>query len=147
MVLGVVKLSFDVVNCMIVTDGFSQELVKVYAKIQEPGIPCLSFLPCSLPIRTTSPDKCYDPVPSFAVGLVDSATRVAFGAEQQAGAGEDVLDRKNKKDLLGDDVGHQEIHLGGQVCDGAATDAAVRVDVVQPVQQSGGGLDLHPREF
>lgn len=85
-------------------------------------------------------------VPGFAVGVVEAGEAAAFGAEQEAGLAEDVREWEDEPGIFGDDVGGDEIDFGELVGDGASVDAAVGVDVVEAVEQLGGGFDLDADE-
>lgn len=85
-------------------------------------------------------------VPGFAVGVVEAGEAAAFGAEQKAGLAEDVREGEDEPGIFGDDVGGDEIDFGELVGDGASVDAAVGVDVVEAVEQLGGGFDLDADE-
>src|SRR5450755_4316950 len=73
----------------------------------------------------------------------DAGTRPLSGGEQEAGAVEDVADGKDEPGILLENVGDEEIDLGGTVGEHASVDAAVRVDAIKAIEQSGGGFDLN----
>jgi len=82
-------------------------------------------------------------VPSFAIIAVEAGVAVIiFGIEEQAGAGGDEIDGQDEPGVLWNDVGDEEIDLGRKIGDGAASGAAVRVDVVEAIEQGGSRLDL-----
>src|SRR5450755_1292038 len=73
----------------------------------------------------------------------DAGTRPLSGGEQEAGAVEDVADGKDEPGILLENVGDEEIDLGWTVGEHASVDAAVRVDAIKAIEQSGGGFDLN----
>ena len=86
-------------------------------------------------------------MPGFAVGAEEAVSAgVAFGIEEQAGAVSDKGDGEDEPGVLGDDVGDEEVDFGGAVGDGAASGAAITVDVIEAVEKSGGRFDLDAEE-
>jgi len=82
-------------------------------------------------------------VPGFAIGAVDSgASGIPFRIEEQAGTVADEGDGQDEPGVLGNEVGDEEIHLGGKIGDGAASGAALGVDVIKAVEEGGRRLDL-----
>src|ERR1022692_3013791 len=83
-------------------------------------------------------------VPGFAVGFVDSAG-VALGAEGEAGGS--FSNGEDEPGVVGDDVGDDEIDFGGLIGDHASAGVPGRADVVEAVDQAGGGFDLDAPEL
>ena len=82
-------------------------------------------------------------MPGFAIVAVEAgAAVIVLGIEEQAGAAGDEVDGQDEPGVLGNGVGDEEIDLGGKIGDGAASGAAMRVDVVEAVEDGGGRLDL-----
>jgi len=85
-------------------------------------------------------------VPGFAVGVVEAGLAVGSAAEQEAGGSEEGLERNEVPGVFGDDVSGEEVDFAGEIGDGAASGAAVGVEVVHAVFDLGGALHLDAPE-
>ena len=85
-------------------------------------------------------------MPGFAVLVVEAGAAVFFAAEQEAGAA-DSEDGDDVPSVFGDDVGGDQVDLGGVVGNGASSAAAVGVDAIEAVEELGGTFNLDaPKE-
>ncbi len=81
--------------------------------------------------------------PGFAVGVVEAGLGIVAATEEKAGAAEKSFERDDVPGVLGDDVGGEEVDFAGEIGDGAASSAAVGVEVVQAFVELRGTLYLH----
>ncbi len=87
-------------------------------------------------------------VPGFAVGGEEVfPARVVFAGEEEAAAAGDYADGDDEPGVFGDDVGGDEVEVGGGVGDDAAVGDALDAELVAAVAHAGAGFYLDEREF
>jgi len=69
-------------------------------------------------------------VPCLVVFLVQAGPSVGVAAEEEGGGSEEGFQRDDVPGVLGDDVGGEEVDFAGEIGDGAASRAAVGVEMV-----------------
>jgi len=91
--------------------------------------------------------KFAEEAPGFAVGAEEAVSAgVAFGIEEKTGAVGDEGDGEDEPGVLGNDVGDEEVDLGGAIGDGGSAGAAMTVDVIEAVEKSSRRFDLNADE-
>ena len=85
-------------------------------------------------------------MPGFLVFVVEAGLEVVVAAEEEAGGSEEGFERNDVPGVLGNDVGGEEVDFAGKILDGAASGAAVGVEVVHIVFELRGTFDLDAPE-
>ena len=85
-------------------------------------------------------------VPGFLEFVVEAGLGIGAAAEEEAGGSEEGFEWDDVPGVLWNDVGGEEIDFAGEVRDGAASGAAVGVEVIEAVFELRGTLDLHAPE-